>query len=110
MEPCTKNIISNNIIINCSFLSLLDANNTIVDNTYSQGDGQISTLFPEGSNVIERNEEVDYSSVPSPFPADISLLEGDDILEVSRTKGASFGDLVLRDNAVLIVDNFEAKA
>jgi hypothetical protein len=105
------NTISNNIVINCSgFLSLFGANNTIVDNTYSQGDGQIYTIVPEGSNVIKRNMEVDYSDVSSPFPADISLLKGNDVLKVSRTKGAFFGDLILKDNATLIVDNFEAKA
>jgi hypothetical protein len=105
------NAISNNIVINCSsFLSLFGVNNTIVDNTYSQGDGQIYTLPPESSNVVERNVEVDYSDVPSPFPADISLLKGNDVLEISRTKGASLGDLILKDNATLIVDSFDAKA
>jgi hypothetical protein len=56
------------------------------------------------------DEAVEVTDMPSPFPPDISVLEGNEVLELTRTKGASFGDLVLKDNATLIVDNFVAKA
>jgi hypothetical protein len=111
-DEANENIISNNDVIDCSFVAFFGfnfVNNVIVDNTYPVGRSYIDDILYD-KNVIERNEAVDYSGVPSPFPADISVLEGNEVMEVSRTKGASFGDLVLKDNAVLIVDNFEAKA
>lgn len=67
------------------------------------------------ANGIDYREPYEYEAIevkdlPSPFPADISLLEGNEVLHLTRTKGASLGDLVLKDNATLIVDNFVAKA
>ncbi len=56
------------------------------------------------------SEAVLVTDMLSPFPADIELLDGNQILHLTRTNGASLGDLVLTDNATLIVDNFEAKA
>lgn len=84
----SDNIVQNNIMANCS------------DEAF---DGLFYTR-------LAGNEVIEYTNFPSPFPADISLLEGNEILEVSRTKGASFGKLILKDNATLLVDNFEAKA
>jgi hypothetical protein len=55
-------------------------------------------------------EAIEVTDLPSPFPDDISLLEGNETLHLTRTKGASLGDLVLKDNATLIIDNFVAKA
>ncbi|MFA5365278.1 MAG: hypothetical protein WC325_08885 [Candidatus Bathyarchaeia archaeon] len=59
---------------------------------------------------LSESEAVEIPDLPSPFPADISVLKENEVLHLTRTKGASLGDLVLKDNATLIVDNFTAKA
>ncbi len=60
-----------------------------------------------GDNMVSSG--VSSGTMPSPFH-EITLLEGDDVLNVTRTEGASFGDLVLKDNATLVIDNFRTVA
>lgn len=86
---------------------LSSGNNTFEDNIVSSSGFIISK---SDSREPYEYEAIEVADLPWPFPADIELLEGNEILEITRTKGASLGDLILKDKATLIVDNFSAKA
>ncbi|PVX26762.1 MAG: hypothetical protein CW691_00405 [Candidatus Bathyarchaeum sp.] len=83
-------------------------NNTFEDNIVSNSAFVISAGID--SREPYEHEAILVSDLPWPFPAEIELLEGNEVLEITRTNGASLGDLILKDNATLIVDNFSAKA
>jgi hypothetical protein len=87
---------------------LSSGNGTFVDNIVSNS----GFIIYNGLDYREpyESEATLVTDLPWPFPADIEVLEGNEVLEITRTKGASLGDLVLRDSATLIVDNFSAKA
>jgi hypothetical protein len=87
---------------------LSSGNGTFVDNIVSNS----GLIMYNGLDYREpyESEAILVTDLSWPFPADIELLEENEVLEITRTKGASLGDLVLRDNATLIVDNFSAKA
>ena len=87
---------------------LSSGNGTFVDNIVSNS----GFIIYNGLDYREpyESEATLVTDLAWPFPADIELLDGNEVLEITRTQGASLGDLVLKDNATLIVDNVSAKA
>ena len=69
--------------------------------------------FMIATGIMETREPNDYEAVqvmnmPSPF-IDVTIVKGNDVLRVTSSE-TSFGDIVLRDNATLIIKNIKAVA
>lgn len=53
------------------------------------------------------SEAAEVTTIQSSVTEDLELLDGNQVLHVKRNSDVSFGDLVLKDNATLIIDNFK---